>query len=173
MGWNGPNIESVGAAFTKEEQLTVPVTASISVWMSRNYHPGGRRRQETPIPGHRNGQGALDRFGREEATIREEQCPDERISGNGHGRLKSDRFQKRADRGGNQRLPDGRHRNGKALLRDSERHRTIADIARELQINGRACGACRPERESDPEEFLSLLKVCSSAERLTLQVCQH
>jgi len=64
---------------------------------------------------------------------------------------------------------------GKALLRDYlNATGSIAHIARELQINEKSLRRMLgPKGNPTLKNFLSLLKVCSSAEHLTLQVCQH
>ncbi len=64
---------------------------------------------------------------------------------------------------------------GKALLRDYlNATESIAGIAQELQINEKSLRRMLgPKGNPTLKNFLSLLKVCSSAERLTLQVCHH
>ena len=64
---------------------------------------------------------------------------------------------------------------GKALLRDYlNATESIADIARELQVNEKSLRRMLgPKGNPTLKNFLSLLKVCSSAERLTLQICHH
>ncbi|MCX5826136.1 MAG: transcriptional regulator [Deltaproteobacteria bacterium] len=64
---------------------------------------------------------------------------------------------------------------GKALLRDYlNATESIADIARELQVNEKSLRRMLgPKGNPTLKNFLSLLKVCSSAERLTLEVCHH
>ena len=64
---------------------------------------------------------------------------------------------------------------GKVLLRDYlNATGSITDIARELQINEKSLRRMLgPKGNPTLKNFLSLLKVCSSAEHLTLQVCQH
>lgn len=64
---------------------------------------------------------------------------------------------------------------GKALLRDYlNATGSIAEIARELEINEKSLRRMLgPKGNPTLKNFLSLLKVCSEAERLTLQVCHH
>jgi len=64
---------------------------------------------------------------------------------------------------------------GKTLLRDYlNATESIADIARELQVNEKSLRRMLgPKGNPTLKNFLSLLKVCSSAERLTLEVCHH
>ena len=64
---------------------------------------------------------------------------------------------------------------GKALLRDYlNATESIADIARELQVNEKSLRRMLgPKGNLTLKNFLSILKVSSSAERLTLQVCHH
>jgi DNA-binding phage protein len=64
---------------------------------------------------------------------------------------------------------------GKALLRDYlNATESIAEIARELEINEKSLRRMLgPKGNPTLKNFLSLLKVCSSVERLTLQVCHH
>ncbi len=64
---------------------------------------------------------------------------------------------------------------GKALLRNYlNATESIADIAWELQINEKSL-RCMLGPKGNPtlKNFLGLLKVYSSAERLTLQVCHY
>jgi len=64
---------------------------------------------------------------------------------------------------------------GKALLRDYlNATESIAAIARELQVNEKSFRRMIGTKGNPTlKNFLSLLKVCSSTERLTLQVCHH
>ena len=64
---------------------------------------------------------------------------------------------------------------GKALLRDYvNATESVAKIARELEINEKSLRRMLgPNGNPTLKNFLSLLKVCSSAESLTLQVCHH
>ena len=64
---------------------------------------------------------------------------------------------------------------GKALLRDYlNATESISDIARELQLNEKSLRRMLgPKGNPTLKNFLSLLKVCSSAEHLTLQICYH
>jgi len=63
---------------------------------------------------------------------------------------------------------------GNALLRDYlNATESIADIARELQVNEKSRRMLGPKGNPTLKNFLNLLKVCSSAERLTLQVRHH
>jgi DNA-binding phage protein len=64
---------------------------------------------------------------------------------------------------------------GKALLRDYlNATESIAEIARELEINEKSLRRMLgPKGNPTLKNFLSLPKVCSEAERLTLQVCNH
>jgi DNA-binding phage protein len=64
---------------------------------------------------------------------------------------------------------------GKALLRDYlNTTESIADIARELQVNEKSLRRMLgPRGNPTLKNLLSLLKVCSSAERFTLRVCHH
>ena len=61
---------------------------------------------------------------------------------------------------------------GKGLLRDYlNATESIADIARELQVNEKSLRRMLgPKGNPTLKNFPSLLKVCSSAERLTLQL---
>ena len=64
---------------------------------------------------------------------------------------------------------------GKALLRDYlNATKSIAHIAQELQLNEKSLRRMvGPKGNPTLKNFLSLLKVCSSAEHLTLQVSYH
>jgi DNA-binding phage protein len=64
---------------------------------------------------------------------------------------------------------------GKALLRDYlNATGSIADIARELQVNEKSLRRMLgPKGNPTLKNFLSLLKICSATERLTLQICHH
>ncbi len=64
---------------------------------------------------------------------------------------------------------------GKALLRDYlNATESVAEIARELQVNEKSLRRMLgPKGNPTLKNFLSILKACSSAERLELRVCQH
>jgi len=64
---------------------------------------------------------------------------------------------------------------GKALLRDYlNATESITDIARELQVNEKSLRRMLgPKGNPTLKNFLNLLKVCGSAESLTLQICHH
>ena len=64
---------------------------------------------------------------------------------------------------------------GKALLLDYlNATKSIAETARELEINEKSLRRMLgPKGNPTLKNFLSLLKVCSSTECLTLQVCHH
>jgi DNA-binding phage protein len=70
---------------------------------------------------------------------------------------------------------EGDMETGKALLRDYlNATESIAGIARELQINEKSLRRMLgPKGNPTLKNFLNLLKVCCSAERLTLQVYHH
>jgi DNA-binding phage protein len=52
--------------------------------------------------------------------------------------------------------------------------KSIAETARELEINEKSLRRMLgPKGNPTLKNFLSLLKVCSSTECLTLQVCHH
>ncbi|MDO8722038.1 MAG: hypothetical protein Q7J31_07390 [Syntrophales bacterium] len=72
-------------------------------------------------------------------------------------------------------LPSNIIETGKALLREYlNATESIADIARELQVNEKSLRRMLgPKGNPTLKNFLSLLKVCSSVEHLTLQVSQH
>jgi DNA-binding phage protein len=64
---------------------------------------------------------------------------------------------------------------GKALLRDYlNGTESMAEIARELQINGKSLRRMLgPKGNPTLKNFVSILRACSSVEHLTLKVCQH
>ncbi len=64
---------------------------------------------------------------------------------------------------------------GKALLRDYlNATESIADIASALQLNEKSLRRMLgPRGNPTLKNFLGLLKVCSSAEHLTLQISRH
>jgi DNA-binding phage protein len=70
---------------------------------------------------------------------------------------------------------EGDMETGKSLLRDYlNATESIAAIARELQINEKSLRRMLgPNGNPTLKNYFSLLKVCGSAERLTLQVCHH
>ena len=64
---------------------------------------------------------------------------------------------------------------GKALLRDYlNGTESLADIARELQINEKSLRRMLgPKGNPTLKNFVGILKACSSVEHLTLKVCHH
>jgi len=64
---------------------------------------------------------------------------------------------------------------GKALLRVYlNATESVAEIARELQVSEKSLRRMLgPKGNPTLKNLLSILNVCSSAERLKLQVCQH
>jgi hypothetical protein len=64
---------------------------------------------------------------------------------------------------------------GKALLRDYfNTTESVAEIPRELESNEKSLRRMLgPKGNPTLKNFLSLLKMCRSAESLTLQVCHH